>query len=122
METTKVSIEIPSVLEFNGVKCQPTGAFRLAEDGEYYKELIGAELLKAFCIPDVAVFIYEEVKPWRAEVNGHYYYVDFDIKVEGGTDYYMASDDEFFESGNYFKTAEQAQLMADKFKQLLKDN
>jgi len=69
----------------------------------------------------------EENKRWRAETGEFFFCVDFNwfcgVKVDVLKE--DLEDDEsetYYEQGNYFRTEEQAQAVADKIKQLLKES
>ena len=63
----------------------------------------------------------EEIKPlrWRAEKNGSYYIINWAIGVKKLCDDREPSDDKLYNSGNYFRTREEAQEMAEKIKKVL---
>ena len=61
-------------------------------------------------------------KRWRAEECGRYYYIGEDGGIWFSQDVDRITDKCRFEAGNYFKSKESAQIMADKFKELLKGN
>lgn len=60
-------------------------------------------------------------KRWRAEGNDFYYFAGSDGKVYSSVD--RGSDDSniLYEIGNYFRTREEAEKVAEKFKALLKE-
>ena len=59
-------------------------------------------------------------KLWRAEKNERYYFINPMLQVDMCLDVYCDDDDERYSVGNYFRTKEEAQEMADKFKAMLK--
>ena len=64
----------------------------------------------------------EDVKPkrWRAESNEYYSYLDSFLTVSEDLEHFVLSNDLRYDSGNYFKTEEQAEAAAEKIKELLK--
>lgn len=58
---------------------------------------------------------------WRAEKDGIYYFVDNDGIVRFTSDKYSKIDNRKYNIGNYFKTKEEAQVIANKFKDLFKE-
>lgn len=65
----------------------------------------------------------KEYKPkrWRAEHNCEYYYISNLGDVFAEIEHYHPTDDLYYSIGNYFQTRAEAQAMAEKFKQLLKE-
>lgn len=63
----------------------------------------------------------EENKRWRAETGGVYYYIGCFYDVFCTHDYTIG-DNNYYNIGNYFQTRKQAQTVADKIKQLLKES
>jgi hypothetical protein len=63
----------------------------------------------------------EEIKPlrWRAERNGNYYLVNTTMDSIEVRDYRTPLDDDHYNCGNYFRTREEAQEMAEKIKKVL---
>jgi len=64
------------------------------------------------------------VKPprWRADKNGEYFYVNHIGNVICGIDEYIAEDNTFYNSGNYFKTDMKAEVYAEKWRALFSEN
>lgn len=60
-------------------------------------------------------------KRWRAEHNCEYYYISNLGDVFAEIEHYHPTDDLYYSIGNYFQTRAEAQAMAEKFKQLLKE-
>ena len=58
-------------------------------------------------------------KAWRAKSNGTYYRVISNGEVELTQDSGYRGDQWLWELGNYFETEEQADIAADRFKQVL---
>lgn len=59
-------------------------------------------------------------KRWRAKDEEYYYFVDAAFNVRSEREIDSTIDGFRYEIGNYFRTEEEAQAMADKFKVLLK--
>lgn len=59
-------------------------------------------------------------KRWRAEKGEYYYYINSFLRVDKCRDDYDCDDDNSYNIGIYFRTEEEAQEMADKFKAMLK--
>lgn len=59
-------------------------------------------------------------KRWRAEKNGEYWYVNPMLQVDKCHDTYYDDDDKCYNIGNYFRTREEAEEIADRFKEMLK--
>lgn len=55
---------------------------------------------------------------WRADCGGTYYYVDNDATIENDVEKYSFIDNDRYDIGNYFKTAEEAKPYLEKFKTL----
>lgn len=58
---------------------------------------------------------------WRAKPSGYYYFVGSCGTIWHTHDYYNSYDNQLYELGNYFESLEEAQVYADKFKQLFKE-
>ncbi len=63
----------------------------------------------------------KEIKPvkWRAKEGGKYYMISASLFVLETTDDRDSIDHDVYKSGNYFKTKEEAQEMAEKIKKVL---
>lgn len=59
---------------------------------------------------------------WRAQAKQLYYYVTTLGGVSTAYEFHNDFDDTLYRLGNYFQNAEDAEIMAKKFRQLLKDN
>lgn len=88
-----------------------------------YNACIGGNFVQ--CIPyegnEELLGTTDEPKPkrWRAERGGHYWYVDYDgtaTEIYESFDYF---DEKRYSIGNYFRTFEEAEEMAVKFRALL---
>lgn len=61
------------------------------------------------------------VRPrWRAEDGGKYYFIAEGLYVDLGYDRDFSHNEEHFDVGNYFRTEQEAQQVADQIKELLK--
>lgn len=83
--------------------------------GVFYNECIPYEGNKAL----LGTTDSPQPKRWRAERGGHYWYVDYDgtaTEIYESFDYF---DDKRYSIGNYFRTFEDAEDMAVKFRALL---
>ena len=68
--------------------------------------------------------IAKEIKPlkplrWRAERNGNYYLVYTTMDIIEVYDHRTPLDDDHYNCGNYFRTKEEAEKMANKMKKIL---
>lgn len=63
----------------------------------------------------------EEIKPtrWRAKQDNMYYLVDTNMNAIEVRDYGTSLDDDHYNCGNYFRTKEEAQEMAEIIKKVL---
>ncbi len=53
--------------------------------------------------------------------NGKYFYVNYDLEVNRIVDDYYSGDNSLYKAGNYFKTREEAELVAEKFRKILEE-
>lgn len=60
-------------------------------------------------------------KRWRAEKGEMYFYVNYELEVNIIVDDYYSGDNSLYKTGNYFKTREEAELVAIKFREVLKE-
>lgn len=60
-------------------------------------------------------------KEWRAEKNGVYFYINVDFLVIKMQEYYYDGDDILYKAHNYFKTREEAEKVAEKFRKILEE-
>lgn len=60
---------------------------------------------------------YGKQKKWRAEKNGEYYYINHDGTIYLGRDYYISTDNDRYNLGNYFQTREQAERALERVKE-----
>ena len=69
-----------------------------------------------------SAFGYSIGKPrWRAKNGAKYWRVCSDCQIDNVTEVGSTYDDRMFEIGNYHRTREQAQIILDKFKQILEE-
>ena len=64
------------------------------------------------------VLVYEK---WRANPEEGYYYINSELCIHYTCDYYTDFSDKQFRIGNYFKTEEEAELVAEKFRKILEE-
>lgn len=64
---------------------------------------------------------YGTEKRWRAEKGGVYFYVNYDLEVNRIVDDYYSGDNSLYKAKNYFKTREEAELVAEKFRKILEE-
>ena len=57
---------------------------------------------------------------WRAEKGKTYFYISYDVKVGEAIEDFDKYDDAIYESGNYFRTFEEAVAVSKKFRGVLK--
>lgn len=57
---------------------------------------------------------------WRAKAGDRYWYFDTEIQTDNCSDEYDSVDGGRYDIGNYFKTEQEAEAMAEKFRNLLK--
>jgi hypothetical protein len=116
----RVTIEIPDVLEYDGKEYEATGEFRRAN---YHEKVLNPNMDTLFSFPiynsPEKRHIYKP-KRWRAKEGEIYWHVasNGDGEREGEIGYIL--DNERYELGNYFKTREEAEVMAEKVKELFK--
>lgn len=61
-------------------------------------------------------------KRWRAERGKVYYFVGDELRVTSSSEDFDTIDDNRYQIGNYFKSYKEAEVVAEKFKELLKDD
>ena len=71
-------------------------------------------------IEDGYVVATYEPKRWRAERTCQYWYISTYFRPHSSLDYPYDRDNKRFEFGNYFRTEEQAQKVADEIQQIFK--
>ena len=96
----EVTIDLPEIEDYEVL----TTGFSYALDGEF-----------------ITIVLPLRKKRWRAEHGGDYLIIDSDGALENIKENYTSFDIDHYEFGNYFKTEEEAQAMADKIKKLLKE-
>ena len=60
-------------------------------------------------------------KRWRAEKGEMYFYVNYGLEVNIIVDDYYSGDNILYKAGNYFKTEEEAEKVAEKFRKILEE-
>ena len=69
-----------------------------------------------------AAFEWVEPKRWRAEANGTYYFVSPTGAVAWHEDYADHVDNNMYVAGNYFENITEAEIYAEKWRELFKEN
>ena len=77
----------------------------------------GAESV-SFEVEGRNIIVTYEPKKWRAEKTHLYWYISTDFRPHSLLDYRYDCDNKRFEFGNYFRTEEQAQKVADEIRQI----
>lgn len=87
------------------------------EDGIYY-----VYQGKAMTVDESLSFLFDivELHRWRARVNKIYYYVTEGGYVFSKSEDAISSDNDRYKVGNYFRTKEEAEKYAEKFRELFK--
>lgn len=64
----------------------------------------------------------EDLPRWRAEKGKEYFYILFDGRVEKDADIDYMSDIRCYNAGNYFRTREAAEKVAEQIREILKNS
>lgn len=64
----------------------------------------------------------EKIPRWRADLGGNYYYIDTCDNVNDEEELFHKSDDERHLRGNYFKTREAAERVAEQIRKIFKNS
>ena len=64
----------------------------------------------------------EDLPRWRAEKNGKYYYVNDDSSIRETKEMEWAIDNDFYNAGNYFRTREAAEKVAEQIRDIFKNS
>ena len=64
----------------------------------------------------------EDLPRWRAKKNGTYYYVNDDSSIRETKEMEWAIDNDFYNVGNYFRTREAAEKVAEQIKDIFKNS
>ena len=64
----------------------------------------------------------EKLTRWRAEKGCDYYHLDSNANVELEKDYYTKYDNDKYDVGNYFKTREAAERVAEQIREIFKNS
>lgn len=110
METVKVTVELPALPE----GWEYTGEFRLPERGEYYSYNAKPTLVELDFMHGLSLIIRKA--KWKPVYGEYYYFVKANGKVAGWT---CRTYDMRVVVGNCFKTREEAEVVASKFKNIL---
>ena len=95
--------------------------FRPATDFE--KQLLFDALAKEGKMWDAQKKAVVDLPRWRAEKDCRYYYIkNCDATVHSGDDNRFEVDNNFYESGNYFKTEEAAERVAEQIREIFKNS
>lgn len=95
------------------------------KDVECHHRVVGGRLYK-YCIPYegnehlAGTSINLKPKRWRAKMDEKYYFIEDALTVTSCYDVYNFVDDGHYEVGNYFKSQEEAEAVAEAFKKILK--
>lgn len=89
-----------------------------AEDNIYYVDQGDAKVVNK---RHSALFDIVELPRWRAKYAEKYCYVSERGCVKNTTEDFWNEDDERYECGNYFKTQEEADIYAEKFREIFKE-
>jgi hypothetical protein len=118
--------------EFKDERLGLSAAFELSglpeskqkEAFEEYREKGGLSVGDVKAIKSESPPTVQAVQPerWRAEKGGEYYFVTVSGEVNGFKDGYHIADDNIYNSGNYFRTREAAEVYAAKWRELFRQN
>ncbi len=118
----KVAVEIPDELRHRGKNYRPTGEYRAVGYSDVFKMKYTDELeSNSTGTSEHKRFIYEEVKPWRAETGEQYWYIDYDLSLERHYEDGGKIDTSHHETGNYFQTEAEANRAADLVRKVFTD-
>ena len=62
-----------------------------------------------------------ELPRWRAKKSNYYYYINGGCQITPSMEILSETDDDRYKIGNYFKTREEAELYAKKFREIFKE-
>lgn len=132
IDTAKYSSGVIETLEEKGgINSRGYSANDLYKNVIYYIDPVNKEIvcsIKDTYIINLIKAFYTEIEPnRRLPKNTTYYYVFINIisaifEIGQTTDNYTHFDDNLFESGNYFKTKNDAQVALDKIKDIFENN
>lgn len=120
----KITVEVPDVLELDDKMYKPTGKYSCLAYGDVYLNADDYTLsvFESHCPIKLRFFIYEEVKPWRADEGDIYFFVDNKLSVKFNAENGIRIDNQRYERGNYFRTEELGQLHCDHITEYLQEN
>ena len=64
----------------------------------------------------------EDLPNWRADINGTYFYISSNFDIVAERECYCYIDEERYNVGNYFKTKEAAEKVAEKIREIFKNS
>ena len=100
---------------------EKTNLFRPATDSE--KQLLFNALAKEGKMWDAEKKAVVDLPRWRAERDCRYYYIkNCDATIHPGDDNRFEVDNNLYESGNYFKTKEAAERVAEQIREIFKNS
>lgn len=100
---------------------EKTNLFRPATDSE--KQLLFDALAKQGKMWDAQKKAVVDLPRWRAEKDCRYYYIkNCDATIHPGDDNRFEIDNNFYKSGNYFKTKEAAERVAEQIREIFKNS
>lgn len=100
---------------------EKTNLFRPATNSE--KQLLFDALAKEGKMWDAEKKQVVDLPRWRAERDCRYYYIkNCDATIHPGDDNRFEVDNNFYESGNYFKTKEAAERVAEQIREIFKNS
>lgn len=115
METVKVMMELPALPE----GWEYTGEFRLPLHGERYFCIHSSKIeLAGLYLPEHRQYIVRKAK-WKPANGEKFYYVTAMMDVSRATYCPINAADLAESAGNCFKTREEAEVVASKFKKIL---
>ena len=64
----------------------------------------------------------EDLPRWRSKANETYYFIGIDVEVMDNIEYGYSVDDACYSAGNYFKTREAAERVANQIREIFKNS
>ena len=90
---------------------------------DYEKQLLFDALAKEGKMWDAQKKAVADLPRWRAEKDCRYYYIkNCDATIDSSDDNRFEVDNNFYESGNYFKTEEAAERVAEQIREIFKNS
>ena len=116
----QTTFEVPDEVEFEGEMYEPTGEFREAEVGEpFLRTLDNSLAIRSYCRNAVATPIYRK-KKWIPDQSETFYFVSSSGTVVKTSRQY-GWDDDLIEYGNYFMIKSDADILADRIRDTIRD-